>query len=333
MSVSLEMLGDPAALDTLARARRLATGGIFPLRMAASQVWQRVKFGAPEQLDELRDARELADSLLDSGQPASADEAAILSELAALLGRPTRSAELARQTAERWAVMVTAPPTIDRAAASLWAFAAVGYPRDSIDKWEQETEALIRNGVRPEERDDVRVRFIEMAAILSFPELVFRLVSDPNVPRAPIARAQAFLQGGDAATARRTLDDSRAMRRDLQPGEVSIDIVFAEARLRAAMGDSTEALSSLQATLSALRWIQPGMLDAPGRAGPLVRSMILLAELAASAGHVELARSWANAVHVLWGDAEASAAPLVARMTRIGSVGPTGQQGGSHEHR
>ncbi len=70
VAVALEILGNPAALDTLRLARSLATSSEDRDRMAANEVFLRVKFSSPSDLDGLRRARALADSLLDAHRPA-----------------------------------------------------------------------------------------------------------------------------------------------------------------------------------------------------------------------------------------------------------------------
>src|SRR6185503_6781045 len=64
VAVGFEMLGNPAALDTLRIARALAGSSTDRLRMAVNEVWLRVKFSLPSNVAGLRAARALADSIL-----------------------------------------------------------------------------------------------------------------------------------------------------------------------------------------------------------------------------------------------------------------------------
>jgi len=63
LALSLELLGDASALDTLRRARRAAKEPKEALRVAAGEIWLRLKLALPDDVRGLHTVRALADSL------------------------------------------------------------------------------------------------------------------------------------------------------------------------------------------------------------------------------------------------------------------------------
>ena len=320
LAVSQEMLGDPVALETLVRARELVPADEASPALVASEVWLRVKLAAPADLAGVEVARALADSLLSSTSASTPMEAQALSELAALLGRPTLAARWARRGALPADALLRAPLPVVRASAALNAFAAVGAPTDSIEALEAALEATIRASVPAPERETVLSHTLERSAVLAFPAYVSPALEELPHVRSPVGRAQVLLERGEGEAAREVLDQARSARASIRPEDVSMDIVFAEAARRAALGDTVAALEALAPALDNLRWIQPGVLDRGGRAGPLVRAMALRASLAADQGDSATAAAWASTVRALWKEGEPSVAPVVAAMRRLAAA-------------
>ena len=86
VAVSLDLLGDRSAIDTLRRARRLSTDSSQTLRLAAQEVWVRLKFALPDSIQELAAARALADSLARKAMPRTQADASVLLNLSAVTG-------------------------------------------------------------------------------------------------------------------------------------------------------------------------------------------------------------------------------------------------------
>ena len=130
LAIALELLGDPSALDTLRRARAVASSPGERVRAAGSEVWMRVKFSVPSDLVGLQSARALADSQLRSYALAEAPEPEVLASLAALTGRAQLAAALKRPTEvpAGW----EGPPELEWMAVRLLTFAALGGPVDSL---------------------------------------------------------------------------------------------------------------------------------------------------------------------------------------------------------
>ncbi len=87
VAVALELQGDPAAVDSLRAAERLAGNSPSRRRLIAERVLVEAKFALPSDHKTLDDAYRTADSLLDSRGSVDADAAAALAPLAALIGR------------------------------------------------------------------------------------------------------------------------------------------------------------------------------------------------------------------------------------------------------
>ena len=122
---------------------------------------------------------------------------------------------------------------------------------------------------------------------------------------------------GDARRARALLDSVQQPRRLMRPGEFSLDFILAEAWLRAALGDTAEAVRQLDLTLTALPTLTSHIVFEPGMAASVGRSMVFRAELAAKRGDPLTASLWAGRVLTLWSHADPSLAPTIARMRHL----------------
>ena len=107
------------------------------------------------------------------------------------------------------------------------------------------------------------------------------------------------------------------IRSSTPPFDLSLDALYPEAWLLAAVGDPTAAISWLEPTLQSLSATDPQMFADAARAGPLVRAMAFRAELADRAGDWASARQWATAVSVLWANADDFLQPGVRRMEEL----------------
>src|SRR5436309_5047493 len=126
LAIALEMLGNPAALDTLRRASALATTPGERVRIGAGEVWMLVKFSVPADVAGLRAARALADSVLRAYPPPKAPEPLLLATLAALTGHAELAAAYGREppAATEWIV----PAPLAQTALPLVLLASLGGP-------------------------------------------------------------------------------------------------------------------------------------------------------------------------------------------------------------
>jgi hypothetical protein len=315
VAVSLELLGNPSAMDTLRRARTLSATAEDRVRIMAGEVWLDLKFVGARGSEGARAARLLADSLLRDNPPHRATEPRLLSGLAALTGRAHLAVTYARnaKVVREW---VTPDPLIDVAPA-LRVYAAVGGPVDSLRSLEARFEKLSQL-LSPQDRVVARQRWLLRAAMLAFSQ--FRFASLATLARTrylPVIDAQVALARGDTVAARSILSDRRKVVAAVPPADRTVDVLLPEAELLAAMRDSVGARDWLFPTIDALMATPPQAFAEPDNAAALVRSMALLAELANQRGDQATSRRWATAVSILWSDADDFLQPVVRRMQQL----------------
>jgi serine/threonine protein kinase len=313
LSVALELLGDPAALDTLQRARAYATSDAERARIGIREVWLRLKFGVPGDEGAIRSARALADSLLSVPPRVAGRQTQFLAGLAALTGRATLAAELSRN-AFGFSPTSTSAASVRYSGLSLLAFAALGGPSDSLRSHERQLRMAIETGLPDSEQGAARQEWLARSATLAFPDLPRDLRRGDD----PLLDAQAAFAGGDeGAEARAYLANVRRARSGTDAASLSYDGIYPEAALLFALGDDAGAANWLDPVLRALPATAPLAVGDVAAAGSFVRSLVLRAELAARAGDRASARKWATAAAILWSDADAFLRPTVQRMQQL----------------
>ena len=278
LAVSLELLNDPAALDTLRRARSLASDPAERMRIAGAQVWMQLKFALPADLRGVRIAKALADSLLDAYPSTSGPDPFLFTGLAVLTGRGALAAQLARRAgvSGQWSI----PPIIARSATAFTVFAALGGPVDSLDALASQVGAEL-NGLDGSERERARLEWFARPVTLAFPDYRMSIVRTLAGQGYDLLDAQAALVAGDTAGSRRILDAAAPGRLSIAPEDRTLDVLFPEASLRASLGDVRGAAGWLDPTLNVLAKTPPQSLSDPTRAGSLLRAMALRVRLAA----------------------------------------------------
>lgn len=309
MAVALEILGDVAALDTLRRARASATDASDQLRIAIREVWLRVKFHVPGNPDSLRAARDLADSIVLGNLGAPGDE--MLSSVAVLIGRAAIAATYARRSLGDDRV-----PTLNRDGPALIAFASLGGPQDSLRQLERIVQGDIQSSPLSS-RDLGRRDWLTRSATLAFPNYRFESLPARGETGLRLGNLVAASLADDTVRVRRFLSSISAARRSLRPADVMPDGLLPEASALDRIGDRAAAIGRLDPTLTTIRFIAGQDLAFSYRAGPLVRAMVLRADLAQQMGDKERARVWAKAVVALWSGADPFLQPTVQRMRRL----------------
>lgn len=311
LAIGLAMLGNPSALDTLARARSMAATPHDSVQLAATEVWLRVAFGLPSEVESLRRARTLADSLLGTDSARLSDPG-LGSELAALLGRSTSAAAYVRRLPE--SPHSALPPTIQADARALGLFAALGGPRDSLRRLEARVAGAI--GRLPEgERISERGAWLVLPASMSFPHHEFVTVADLEDDW--VVAAQLALARGDTTGVRATLLRTAEVRQGMSPHLLTLDALYPEAHLWFSIGDAEAAADWLDPTLQALSQMELDLLSTPQRVAGLLRAAGLRAEIALQMNQPEAARQWASSVLLLWSDADTAVESTVVRMRQV----------------
>jgi tetratricopeptide (TPR) repeat protein len=316
LSVSLELLGDPAAVGAVHRARSLATDPEQRIRLATMETWQRVKFASPGDTAALQAARILADSTLRLAAGSTGPSAGVVAGIAALGGHVYAAASLARIASpsqdfgsQRW------PSTLARPAGALLAYAAFGAPLDSITTLAAYLETAIRNNLDAGDRETARYALLGRPASLAFPLRITR--GDLTEEGDYVLDAQRAFGRGDTASIDAIFDRLRSLRRSDPPAELSFDGLYPEARLLQAIAEPREAIAWLDPTLADLAWTEPEVIADVAVAATFVRTLALRAELAAQVGDAVTAARWARAVLVLWSGADPPLSPVVERMRQL----------------
>jgi predicted Ser/Thr protein kinase len=318
LAISLELLGDLGALDTVRRARALANESSARIRLAGAEVWMRIKFSVPSNVAGLTAARKLADSLLRAEADSQTSQAAMLASLAALTGRASMAAALTRQPSvlSDWGV----PRPLAETAGPLLAFAGVGGPIDSLEQYEQQVDAAITTAIPGPLQNRARMRWLGRPAALGFPHYQFKsfekLVNTGNY----LVDAEAASLRRDTAAVRRIFADLKNVRRLIPAADVTLDALYPEAWLLGSFGGDHAAAAWLDPTLGALRATQPEKFVDPANAAALVQAMALRAEIADRTGDSVTAKRWARAVIILWPDADQFLQPVVHKMERIAGL-------------
>jgi tRNA A-37 threonylcarbamoyl transferase component Bud32 len=316
LAISLQMLGDLTALDTLRRARALARDSAERSRIAASEVWMEIAFGLPANLDAIRGAVMLADSLLRQQPPDRADDPFEMAGLAALTGRADLAANYYRDP--RVADASEVPSSLRGSALPLLAYASFGGPRDSLVMLERRVEAAVEDGIPLEQQAEARLLWIGRPATLAFPVYRFASLSRLAGKGDWLIDLQVASAAGDSSAVRAELDSVKAARRELLPASVTLDALYPEAELVNDFGGSREATAWLRPTLMALPQVSPHVLASVERAASLVRAMALQARLSERLGDRVDAAQWARAVTILWSGADPFLQPGIRQLRRVG---------------
>lgn len=316
VAVSLGMLGDPTALDTLRRARRLATTAEQNTRLAGAEVWMRLKFSVPSDVAGLRLARALADSVLRARPAPTGREPVVLASLAALTGRAMLAAALSRSPASvaDWVI----PGPLEHTAGPLLVFAALGGPLDSLVALERQTDSVIDHRFVAPMQQEARTHWLGRPAAVAFPTYRFTSLEKLVGGGYDLVDAEAALVRGDTVATQRIFADLAVARRALPVADLSMDALYPETWLLASLGDTQRAIKWLDPTLGALPASAPETFFDAANAGALVRAMALRAELADQTGDRVTAKRWATIVATLWSDADPFLESVVRRMQRLG---------------
>jgi hypothetical protein len=315
LAVSLQLLGDRSALDTVIAARRLARDPGERIRVGSMEVWMRIVYGAPRSSRDLLLGKQLADSLL-AAVPAEAPlEPKLLASLAALTGRANLAARLGRQTP--LALSLDAPPwPLTGIGITFLTYAALGGPADSLRRLSRTVTSIFTSELSPADRRTARMGWFELPLMLAFPT-THEVDPEAVGPQAMgLLRAEAALSRGDSSGAWQALRGTAPSPTDAQDVR-TVDIAFPEAWLAQALGHPDAAAARLDAVLNALPRTSPQLFLEINQSGTLVRAMALRAEVAERLGDHNTAKEWAGAVVILWSDADEFLQPLVDRMRRL----------------
>lgn len=317
VAMSLELLGDRAALDTLRAARRLSIEPRGSLELAAAEARLLVKFGTPDDLVALAAARLLADSLLESLPPATVEEADMLAPLAAFIGRCTLAEQLARHAAPLTASSGMPAGLVSDAQGTLSRLAM----HCTTEAPGRDLRSLVRSigDAYVSSSAEERRRIEEM--LLFRPVLLASELDSATLDRLGASTGNEILRAGRAHARRQPAEVRRALAAfAAQQARVlrlpSPDVAYAGATMLAASGDTARAIAWLDRALGGVRSYDPQILADHAHAAALVAAMILRADMAAATNRNSDARRWGAAVAALRSSADDPLAGETARMRR-----------------
>jgi tetratricopeptide (TPR) repeat protein len=315
----LEMKADPASADTLVVARTLATDDpTYRLRLAAEEVFVRVELEVNGLRTGVAAAASLADSVLAANPEPSGKQAALLASLAALTGRCGKAASLqGRSTTPATATLYNVSVSVMSEVDSLTLLAALGCASLSRSPAIERIMTGVRS-VTPNASQQTLLEYslLGRAVSMSFP------LDSPSVSRLADAsadyllRAEAAVARRDTATARTILAERGQARGPSSEALITPDALYAETRVRLAMGDTADARAWLYPALSRATIVSVG-LDDPVGVAALVRCLAIGAELARAHGELDLSRRWAHTVSLLWRHSDSALRADVGRMSRL----------------
>lgn len=318
VAIALDKLGDASAVDTLAVARQLAVNDEERLRISIATVWLMVKYGVPDDLTRLREARRIAGSLLHDYPAPSRALAPPLASLALLTGQLRLAATLVRRgasLADQKDALVPLP--VLEWAATLQVLAAVGVRPDSLLSLEERISTAIDRLGATERQGSVRMSLIGRAATMGFPAFRSAFIREFAANGDLLASAEEAWERGQTATVRRLLTTLEKNRRFAYPEDLKLETLLPEAELLRAMGDARGAIARLDPTLNAISGSELARLQDPVGAATLARAIGVRAELAATTGDAREAARWGKALSLLWAEADSVLQPTVRAMTAM----------------
>jgi hypothetical protein len=310
-------------LAAIRRARALEPDSLRKLGPILIEVRQLVKNG------DFTGARTLADSTLASWQSPPVEYVDFLVPLAALTGRRALLARFLRQlsASPKYAPVrtdgapIALPPALVRERSEALASAALGVCDQQMQGFEDRMIRLIEanfpdSATRAAVAPALLVRPLSLAVPCTG---AARLAPFAMASGDRLVRMQAALARKDITGLRAQFDTIAVQRRFSRSGDVAIDYTYAEAWLLVSIGDTTAALRRVELALDALPTIGPGLIRDFAQTAGLVRAMTLCAQLAAAQRDVRSARRWADAVRILWSNADVPLRPTLEEMARLAS--------------
>jgi tRNA A-37 threonylcarbamoyl transferase component Bud32/Tfp pilus assembly protein PilF len=297
LGVARESAGD---LESSASSELGALGALRGARAAAGDDALRARLFVHElrvllKLGRFAEAAAAADSALRVPRQATDSGTADRLEVAAaLVGRPDDAASLGERAARADADPLQAP------ARALLAYAAIGRPVDSIRARRERLQAIVRSYVAPRDQAAALAAALLPAAVHAFPTLGAEALRDVDVSGDYLVEMQAALARGNPTVVRDRLRRRAEARRVLRASDLSMDVVFHEAWIRVAVGDSASAAQLLDAALGALPAMPTSLIASAPLAACLVRAMSLRADLARRAGDRAVEARWSAAARTLW---------------------------------
>lgn len=306
-----------SAVRRIRQARRLTTDSTDQVRLGSVELRLLVK------RERFRDAARLADSLLAANPAPTPAAAPFLAAAAALTGRASLAAELARRSApaaEFWAptgAVLSIPLPLRETALALEAAAAIGAPRDSLRWLYAQAGRQLDASVPRNRRPLADAALLDQSRVLLFPNDFAAPPARAGVPMNYQLELQQAVRRDEAARARGILANLASLRVNHRSGTVAVEAILAETIAELALGDTAGATARLDDYLDGLAQVGLDLTERSVASGALVRVMALRARLAAATGDRQVAARWASNVLALWEKADPGLSPVRDEMRAI----------------
>lgn len=319
VSIALEFMGDPAAVDSFARTQRMTGERVQQMRLAATRAYVQLKVSIPDDSIGLRHARDLADSLLAAPRGSSAEEVQILAVMAALTGHCHAAASYLGSVTAPLEAPVQIPQYVIAATDSILVFVAMGC---AIPPTSPSLDVLASRLQAPGTPDSI-IRQTENALFGRIVRAQFRLdsawVSRLSSTSDFLLDAENDFLSGRPTEARARLSRVTRDRVGTLVGNFTADAALPEAGLWLALGDTASAVAVLHTSLDYARYYPPMDWSEPAQnvlmVGSLLRAMRLRADLAGT--DRSITRRWSSALAVLWAGADPELQPVVRRTREL----------------
>lgn len=307
-------------LSALATARRaLAASENADLRARRSVMVVRLLLKA----DSVGEARALADSTLRASPAPTPHQAGYLAGLAMLTGHAVTAAALAAHSASdsehipfvlRNGRRPKVPVELLAAALALRVYASSGGPADSLRASFARVTRLLDTWVLPDQRTEVGQALLRSSLGMASDELV----PVSKVTIAPgndlVFTMRMALARHDTTGVRRASHELTQITANFAPGTMTMDRIYHQARTLVAIGDTSEAIAQLDATLGALPRARSILITTLPQAGAVVRAMALRSELAWQVRDRVTFERWAKPAVTLWSDADVQLRQPIMRL-------------------
>jgi serine/threonine protein kinase len=318
VATSLELFGDPSAIDTIHYARTLGSDSVLATQLAATEVLLLVKFGLPQRAEYLDAARRLADTLLAGYQTQSSTRAELLVPIATLRGRCGAMTDLILRSGKTGGSRIDGNLLVH--SQTLLAREALGCRPDSAAAPDLRTLATEISHAYANAPADRRGWADEV--------LLFRpALLAPTPDSVVIARVAASSSNQLARAALAgILHDTSGVRESLESfkmewssGRVVVgpDMVLPGARIWLSIGDSATAIRWLDDLLTSTRSFNPDAATEIATTSSLIGAMVLRADLAAARRDATTAHLWANACLRLLDGGEPDLRLVLQRLARM----------------
>ncbi len=296
LAIALELLANPAAIDTLRAARRLSTDPTRQLALAFSEVRLLLRFGLPDDPTALRRAATLADSLLRHARAETPADHERLAAMAAVVGDCDAGGRHAVASIPAAGFVGIPASILQRSQEQLMRIALRCVPavtRTEIEGLATRADLLARTGGSG--RGPMLNVVLLYRPTLLHPapgvSMLERIVASSDTP---LARAALALARGDTAAARGLV----ASQVELPLGEPprTPDLALALVQLAHALGDSATAERVAADAVQQVRDHDPSVLDDPVSVAALITILDWSVNVAPSRASSPAVRRWRDAL-------------------------------------